>query len=697
MSNSKSKYYLELFGLGIGLILFLFLVLPQVNAAPAAQEPPPALLVDPGVQPDSPAQTDSTVSRSRWVHLNFDLLGGKGRSGDIGMLSSPALSLNLFDDTTFVAELDQVETIPTGGYAWIGHLQDQPLSQVIFVVIEGESSATITSPAGNYQIRPAGGDLHIVRQINGQALVEDEVDYITGALAAPNRQNLSPNQEADDGSIIDVMVLYTAEARNAAGGASVMQTLINLGIQQTNNSYANSRINFRLRLVHTYEVNYTETGSLGTALNRLKNPTDGFMDEIHGLRNQYRADLVSLWLERASGCGLAEMFMDDPASGFTTVVRTCAVDNFSFAHELGHNLGAHHDWYVKASTGDAPGGLSDNHGWPNYDEGWRTVMAYNNYCADRSPSKFCGRVAYFTNPEVIYQGRATGFFAGTDLSCRAGDLSRSPDCDANNARVLNTNALAVANYRQANNQTPTATSTSTSTSTATPTPTNMASSQPPTPTPTPTNTTSSQPPTSTLTPTSTASPTPTDTATATKTPLPPPTKTATPGNNPAPGTGAVYLPVIMRQPQPNPTPIPTNTPPGLDPLVAQVIELTNQQRLANGCQALRINDKLNLAAYGHSEDMALNDFFSHTGSDGSNPGNRIRAVGYAYRGWAENIAAAYSTAEAVMNAWMNSAGHRANILDCDLQEIGVGHYYLQNDTGQVNYNHYWTQVFGIPR
>jgi uncharacterized protein YkwD len=100
--------------------------------------------------------------------------------------------------------------------------------------------------------------------------------------------------------------------------------------------------------------------------------------------------------------------------------------------------------------------------------------------------------------------------------------------------------------------------------------------------------------------------------------------------------------------------------------------------LANNCPALTVNDKLNLAAYRHSEDMARHDFFSHTGSDGSDPGDRIGAARYSFQGWAENIAAGYPTAAAVVNTWMNSPGHRAHILNCGLKEIGVGHYYLES-------------------
>ncbi|NEP07952.1 MAG: CAP domain-containing protein, partial [Okeania sp. SIO4D6] len=94
--------------------------------------------------------------------------------------------------------------------------------------------------------------------------------------------------------------------------------------------------------------------------------------------------------------------------------------------------------------------------------------------------------------------------------------------------------------------------------------------------------------------------------------------------------------------------------------------------------------------------MALQDFFDHTGLDGSSAGDRIETTGYDFSAWAENIAVGYLTPEAVVEGWMNSPGHRANILDPNLQEIGVGYYFLENDTGSVNFNNYWTQVFGTP-
>lgn len=135
----------------------------------------------------------------------------------------------------------------------------------------------------------------------------------------------------------------------------------------------------------------------------------------------------------------------------------------------------------------------------------------------------------------------------------------------------------------------------------------------------------------------------------------------------------------------------------LHPFEQEVVNLVNGERAQAGCGPLTPNAKLTAAARGHSQDMANNDFFSHTGSNGSSPGDRVDAQGYNWSTWGENIAAGYSSPAAVMNGWMNSSGHRQNILNCNYTEIGVGYIFNANDTGSVNYRHYWTQVFGRPR
>jgi len=129
----------------------------------------------------------------------------------------------------------------------------------------------------------------------------------------------------------------------------------------------------------------------------------------------------------------------------------------------------------------------------------------------------------------------------------------------------------------------------------------------------------------------------------------------------------------------------------------EVVELVNAERAHVGCAPLQVSSQLTAAAQSHTEDMAFNDYFSHTSLDGRSPWDRIRAEGYDFWSAAENIAAGYSTPASVVAGWMGSDGHRANILNCNLKDIGVGYYYLDNDTGDLNYHYYWTQDFGTKR
>ena len=121
-------------------------------------------------------------------------------------------------------------------------------------------------------------------------------------------------------------------------------------------------------------------------------------------------------------------------------------------------------------------------------------------------------------------------------------------------------------------------------------------------------------------------------------------------------------------------------------VVQQVLDLVNRERGQGGLSPLRLHSQLNAAAQAHSNDMAKHNFMSHTGSDGSSPFDRIRRYGYNYQRAAENVAAGYSSAQDVMRGWMNSSGHRANILNPHYRDIGIG-YARSNKP-------YWTQTFG---
>lgn len=148
--------------------------------------------------------------------------------------------------------------------------------------------------------------------------------------------------------------------------------------------------------------------------------------------------------------------------------------------------------------------------------------------------------------------------------------------------------------------------------------------------------------------------------------------------------------------EPSPATTPTEPPPEqpdepsqsgeLEQLEVEVVDLVNAERTANGCPELRVDRRLEVAARGHSEDMAERDYFDHTSPEGDGPGDRAEEANY--RWWSsENIAMGYPTAEAVVAGWMDSSGHRANILNCESVATGVG-------VADSSRGLYWTQMFG---
>ena len=116
----------------------------------------------------------------------------------------------------------------------------------------------------------------------------------------------------------------------------------------------------------------------------------------------------------------------------------------------------------------------------------------------------------------------------------------------------------------------------------------------------------------------------------------------------------------------------------------EVIRLVNQIRTQNGLKPLTANWELSRVARYKSQDMVDNRYFSHTSPTYGSPFQMIRSFGLSYRTAGENIAYGYRTPQAVVDAWMNSSGHRANILNGSYTQIGVGY---------VPSGNYWTQMF----
>ena len=138
------------------------------------------------------------------------------------------------------------------------------------------------------------------------------------------------------------------------------------------------------------------------------------------------------------------------------------------------------------------------------------------------------------------------------------------------------------------------------------------------------------------------------------------------------------------RPRPTATPRPTTT--AAAP-ATQILTRVNAERAKAGCKAVVLDPRLTAAAAGHAQDMATNNYFSHTSRDGRTFVDRIKAQGYPVPR-SENIAAGQPTVTAVMDAWMASAGHRANILDCSAVAMGAA------SAQGGSYGVYWVQDFG---
>jgi len=128
----------------------------------------------------------------------------------------------------------------------------------------------------------------------------------------------------------------------------------------------------------------------------------------------------------------------------------------------------------------------------------------------------------------------------------------------------------------------------------------------------------------------------------------------------------------------------------------EVVELTNIERGRVGVGALTEQGQLTEAARAHAMDLACNLIFSHTGSDGSSPFDRMTRFGYRFWSAAENIAAGQASAVAVVQGWMDSPGHRENMLNPNFTEIGIGYIHNHADWIEGNYFHYWVMTLGQP-
>jgi hypothetical protein len=399
-----------------------------VQAAQHTPSPYALFSADPGKKlfdPDDPV--NGAVIRNRPVQVNFELLD-RAADADLHMLQ-----FNLFYDETLAGAVTKRIIRSPHSYSLAGCISGDNGSSFMLSINGDIALGNIRLSDGtHYQIGYAPGGTHYLREIDDSLFPVDHepVPVIPDSMLL--RAPPAASAPLDSGDIFDVLVVYTAAAKDAQGGELAIETLINLAVDETNQAYENSGIQPRLNLVHQEEITYTEV-DFSTDLTRLRGTDDGHMDSVHSLRNTHGADLVVLISDTEGACGIGYLMtaLSDAfaASAFSVTRYSCATGNYTFGHELGHNMGCHH------AVGDGTPAAEQGNGLYNFSHGWRftaaddggqyrTIMAY-------SPGT---RIQYFSNPHVTYKGTPTG-------------IPPDESDAAHNARSINQAALTVANWR----------------------------------------------------------------------------------------------------------------------------------------------------------------------------------------------------------------------------------------------------------
>src|SRR5258708_7106291 len=307
-------------------------------------------------------------------------------------------------------------------FIWHGTIAELPATATL-VVHNGNVTGTIQIGRDLYHVEPVGEGVHAIVQIDTSKFPPEEpTSFKEKEKFRPldldlrmRKVGLSAKDLHDSPVSISVIVGYTQSAKDSVAD---IDATIQLAVSEANQAYANSGINIQLNLVGTFLFSYTETGkTFDTILADFASNSD-----VNTQRNRAGADLAALIINQSDYCGLADAILANLCNAFAVVHYSCATGYYSFAHELGHLMGARHDENHDATTTPFAYGHGYEHN--STTQPFRTVMAYACSTGNCEP-----RVQYFSNPNVNYMGVATGTAATND-----------------NARVLNGTAGTIAAF-----------------------------------------------------------------------------------------------------------------------------------------------------------------------------------------------------------------------------------------------------------
>ncbi|MDM8559203.1 reprolysin-like metallopeptidase [Candidatus Parabeggiatoa sp. HSG14] len=400
-----------------------------------------------------------TITRLRYTHINPYALSQQNNYTESAY--TKRVILNLFPDISYTALNHSLHYRSMYDYTWIGKLENVQFGDVTLVVKGNKVTGNINANGEVYQIRSTENSLHAIQKMDPSSfpLVSHQVkkkprqSLVKAQTSTHNHFSIPlKNQDKreifvdDNGEtvVIDMMVVYTTAA---ARSSNDIVSEIRLTIEETNMIYVNSGIRQKLRLIFTAQIDYTESGFHHTDLDKLtytkghKKDVNGELDEVHRLRDIHEADLVSLWVEKGDPrrCGMAwipgQISVNSQKYGFSVIDRYCAsAPSYSFAHELGHNMGATHDKYVvfRGKGKKLYGAYKHSYGYVHAAgdtaNSWRTILASEQQCRDEG--YHCPRIPYFSSPDIFYNAVAIG------------------DNTTDNRLTLNNTAATIANYRE---------------------------------------------------------------------------------------------------------------------------------------------------------------------------------------------------------------------------------------------------------
>jgi peptidyl-Asp metalloendopeptidase len=430
---SKLAFFSEVNRTILCLLLLAGWLLPSHEAAApvsAQGAVPLPLFKDAPTPKENALAADPNLLRVRYVYADTAALQPALVDLQASPTAMPVLDLPLFADAHFTARLKKLEISLSGGKIFSGDLQGVADSAVVLSVQDNVLVGSVSLPGTSYQVGYNGSGVDYIVQINPGGVPEGPDSPLP-----PGRPPVSAQADNgdDDGSYIDIMVVYTQRALTWAGGEAAMNAHIAAWISETNTGYVDSQVNQRVRLVHSEMVSYNENAAgtgdyyyMPKTLDHLTYKIDGYMDNVHAMRDTYAADMVVLLVGPVGGSiagvgwlmGQSWVRHDFEPYAFSVVAAAYAY-NLVLPHEMGHNMGADHDRDHSSGGGAFP----YSYGYCLPGTTYHTIMAYDS-------SSCIHRINRWSNPDVNYSGVPTGVIYSED-----------------NAQTLDNTAPTVAQFR----------------------------------------------------------------------------------------------------------------------------------------------------------------------------------------------------------------------------------------------------------